>query len=54
LTTAKAAAEDDRARSAVPATHHGYMFSARPDYQPVAAEQTWSKLFDLWNSNLKR
>ncbi len=38
----------------VPATHHGYMFSARPDYQPVAAEQTWTKLFDLWNRNLKR
>ena len=27
--------------------HHGYQFSARPDFEPVAAEQTWDELFDL-------
>ena len=36
----------------VAGTHHGYMFPARPDYEPVAAEQTWERLFDLWQRNL--
>jgi carboxymethylenebutenolidase len=36
----------------VPGTHHGYLFPARPDYNPVAAEETWEKLFDLWQRNL--
>jgi carboxymethylenebutenolidase len=34
-------------------THHGYCFVARNDYNPVAAEATWAKLFDLWDRNLK-
>jgi carboxymethylenebutenolidase len=34
-------------------THHGYCFAARADYNPVAAEETWTKLFDLWDRNLK-
>jgi carboxymethylenebutenolidase len=37
----------------VPGTHHGYCFAARPDYNPVAAEATWAKLFDLWDRNLR-
>ena len=37
----------------IPGTHHGYCFAARADYHPVAAEETWVKLFDLWNRNLK-
>jgi carboxymethylenebutenolidase len=37
----------------IPGTHHGYCFAARNDYNPVAAEQTWAKLFDLWERNLK-
>ena len=37
----------------VPHTHHGYCFAARADYNPVAAEATWTKLFDLWYRNLK-
>jgi carboxymethylenebutenolidase len=36
----------------IPNTHHGYCFAARADYNPVAAEATWEKLFDLWNRNL--
>jgi len=36
-----------------PGTHHGYCFSARPDFNPKAAEATWEKLFDLWARNLK-
>ena len=37
----------------IPDTHHGYCFAARNDYNAVAAEQTWTKLFDLWKRNLK-
>jgi carboxymethylenebutenolidase len=37
----------------IPGTHHGYLFAARADYNPVAAEATWAKLFDLWDRNLK-
>ena len=37
----------------VPNTHHGYCFAARADYNPVAAEDTWGKLFALWARNLK-
>ena len=37
----------------IPGTHHGYCFAARADYNPVAAEATWTKLFDLWDRNLK-
>jgi carboxymethylenebutenolidase len=37
----------------VPGTHHGYCFAARADYNAVAAEDTWTKLFDLWDRNLK-
>ena len=37
----------------IPGTHHGYCFAARNDYHPAAAEQAWTKLFDLWERNLK-
>lgn len=37
----------------VPDTHHGYCFAARNDYNAVAAEATWDKLFALWQRNLK-
>jgi carboxymethylenebutenolidase len=37
----------------VPGTHHGFMFAARADYNPVAAEATWAKLLALWDRNLK-
>jgi len=37
----------------VPDTHHGYLFVARPDYHAIASEQTWARLFDLWERNLK-
>lgn len=37
----------------VPHTHHGYQFSARPDFDAGAAEQTWDELFDLWERNLR-
>ena len=37
----------------VPGTQHGYCFAARTDYNPAAAEATWTKLFALWQRNLK-
>jgi carboxymethylenebutenolidase len=37
----------------LPGTHHGYQFSARPDYHPSAAEETWDELFALWERNLR-
>jgi carboxymethylenebutenolidase len=33
--------------------HHGFCFANRPDYDPVAAEASWARLFDLWERNLK-
>jgi carboxymethylenebutenolidase len=34
-------------------THHGFCFPGRKDYDAVAAEDTWGKLFALWERNLK-
>lgn len=33
--------------------HHGFVFTGRPDYDPVAAEESWMRVFDLWDRNLK-
>jgi carboxymethylenebutenolidase len=33
--------------------HHGFCFTGRPDYDPIAAEESWTRLFDLWDRNLK-
>jgi len=41
------------AMETVPNTHHGYCFAARHDYNAIAAEATWEKLFSLWQRNLK-
>jgi carboxymethylenebutenolidase len=53
LKTALARAGTKHVLETIPDTHHGYCFAARADYNPVAAEQTWAKLFDLWDRNLK-
>ena len=37
----------------VPGTHHGFQFSTRPDFDPVAAEATWDELFALWERTLR-
>ena len=34
-------------------SHHGFCFPNRPDYNPVAAEESWTRIFDLWDRNLK-
>ena len=36
-----------------PGTQHGYLFAERPAYNPVASEETWAEMFDLWNRTLK-
>jgi carboxymethylenebutenolidase len=36
-----------------PGVHHGFCFANRPDYDPVAAEAAWTRLFDLWDRNLR-
>lgn len=33
--------------------HHGFCFANRADYDPVAAEQAWDRVFDLWERNLR-
>ena len=33
--------------------HHGFCFSGRPDYDPIAAEESWARIFNLWDRNLK-
>jgi len=53
LKTALAKAGTKHRLETVPGTHHGYCFTARNDYNPAAAEDNWTKLFDLWDRNLK-
>lgn len=36
-----------------PGTHHGFCFPERPDYDTMAAEETWRKIVSLWDRNLK-
>jgi len=33
--------------------HHGFCFANRPDYDPVAAEESWARVLDLWERNLR-
>jgi carboxymethylenebutenolidase len=34
-------------------TEHGFQFAERQVYAPVAAEETWTKLFAMWDRRLK-
>ncbi len=36
-----------------PGAHHGFAFPERDIYSPLAAEQTWAKMFALWQRTLK-
>lgn len=36
-----------------PGTHHGYTFVERAVYHPVASEQTWADMFEMWDRRLK-
>jgi carboxymethylenebutenolidase len=38
----------------VPGASHGFVSPERRDYQPSGAEDTWAKIFALWERNLKR
>ena len=33
--------------------HHGFAFPERKDYETLAAEASWAKIFALWERNLK-
>ena len=35
-------------------TVHGFQFSERDPYHPVASEQAWDAIFALWKRNLKK
>jgi carboxymethylenebutenolidase len=35
-------------------TNHGFAFPERPVYDTLAAEETWAKMFALWDRTLKR
>lgn len=36
-----------------PGTQHGFCFAERAVYDTLAAEETWSKIFAMWDRNLK-
>ena len=36
-----------------PGTQHGFCFPERPVYDTLAAEETWSKIFAMWDRHLK-
>jgi carboxymethylenebutenolidase len=36
-----------------PGTHHGFCFPERAVYDTLAAEETWSKIFAMWDRCLK-
>jgi len=37
----------------LPGTHHGYQFPERDIYDPHAAEASWSKIFAMWDEQLR-
>ncbi|MDH4293316.1 MAG: dienelactone hydrolase family protein, partial [Betaproteobacteria bacterium] len=54
LTAALKKAGTRHAIETLPGTQHGFCFAERAVYNPVAAEHTWEKIFDLWDRNLKK
>jgi carboxymethylenebutenolidase len=38
---------------AFPGTQHGFCFPERAVYDTLAAEETWTKIFAMWDCNLK-
>jgi dienelactone hydrolase len=38
----------------IPGTHHGFTSPERKDYNPAGAEDTWTKIFAMWERNLKK
>jgi len=36
-----------------PGTHHGFCFAERAVYDTLAAEETWTKIFAMWDRCLK-
>jgi hypothetical protein len=36
-----------------PGTHRGFCFPERAVYDTLAAEETWTKIFAMWDRNLR-
>lgn len=53
LRTALEKAGTNSSVTVYPGTEHGFLFSERLPYAPVAAEEVWATLFDLWDRTLK-
>jgi carboxymethylenebutenolidase len=53
LTAALDAAGTRYDMETIPDCHHGFQSPERPDYNPVAAEHAWRKVFALFERNLK-
>ncbi len=54
LTKALDKAKSNYTLEVAPGTLHGFMFAERQAYAPVQSEDAWTKLFDLWDRNLKK
>jgi carboxymethylenebutenolidase len=37
-----------------PGTHHGFSFPQRADYDTLAAEDSWAKIFAMWDRALRQ
>ena len=53
LTDALKTARTQHTLEILPGTHHGYQFPERDVYDTDAAENSWAKIFDMWDRNLK-
>jgi carboxymethylenebutenolidase len=53
LTAALEKAGTDHTVKVYPGTAHGFQFAERQVYAPVAAEEAWDALFEMWERRLK-
>lgn len=53
LTDALKTAKIKHVLEVLPGTHHGYQFPERDVYDAEAAENSWAKIFNMWDRTLK-
>jgi carboxymethylenebutenolidase len=53
LTDALKTAKTRHTVEILPGTHHGYQFPEREVYDTDAAENSWARIFKMWDANLK-
>jgi carboxymethylenebutenolidase len=53
LSTALETAKANFTLDVYPGTNHGFCFPERAVYDTLAAEQVWTKLFDMWDRHFK-